>query len=157
MFNFAPAGEVIPWGWNSLLAPPFFLTVESVHPGVNEGVNITPRGQISPLGAKFTPGGEVKNGLLASVDSCSSPSCPCAPCFISSPSRTSRLPWRTVSPRSPETASSRKREKGWRRRCVPMRVSCHVHMYVQCGTAASEGILLKEARRQLCAFREVRA
>jgi hypothetical protein len=26
--------------------------------GVNEGVNITPRGQISPLGA----GGEVKNG-----------------------------------------------------------------------------------------------
>jgi hypothetical protein len=26
---------------------------------VNEGVNIPPRGQISPLGAKFTPRGEV--------------------------------------------------------------------------------------------------
>jgi hypothetical protein len=26
---------------------------------VNEGVNFTPRGQISPLGAKFTPRGEV--------------------------------------------------------------------------------------------------
>jgi hypothetical protein len=26
---------------------------------VNEGVNIPPRGQISPLGAKFTPSGEV--------------------------------------------------------------------------------------------------
>jgi hypothetical protein len=28
--------------------------------GVNEGVNIPPRGQISPLGAKFTPRGEVR-------------------------------------------------------------------------------------------------
>jgi hypothetical protein len=27
--------------------------------GVNEGVNFTPRGQISPLGAKFTPRGEI--------------------------------------------------------------------------------------------------
>jgi hypothetical protein len=26
---------------------------------VNEGVNFTPRGQISPLGAKFTPRGEI--------------------------------------------------------------------------------------------------
>jgi hypothetical protein len=31
-------------------------------PGVNEGVNIPPRGQISPLEAKFTIRGEVKNG-----------------------------------------------------------------------------------------------
>jgi hypothetical protein len=28
-------------------------------PGLNKGVNIPPRGQISPLGAKFTPRGEV--------------------------------------------------------------------------------------------------
>jgi hypothetical protein len=28
--------------------------------GVNEGVNFTPRGQISPLGAKFTPRGEIR-------------------------------------------------------------------------------------------------
>jgi hypothetical protein len=41
--------------------------------GVNEVVNFTPRGQISPLGAKFTPGvkftpgGEVKNGPLFSA------------------------------------------------------------------------------------------
>jgi hypothetical protein len=27
--------------------------------GVNKGVNIPPRGQISPLGAKFSPWGEV--------------------------------------------------------------------------------------------------
>jgi hypothetical protein len=26
---------------------------------MNEGVNLTPRGQISPLGAKFTPRGEI--------------------------------------------------------------------------------------------------
>jgi hypothetical protein len=32
--------------------------------GLNEGVNFTPRGQISPLGAKFTPRDEVKNGPL---------------------------------------------------------------------------------------------
>jgi hypothetical protein len=30
-----------------------------ITPGVNEGVNIPRRGQISPLGAKFTPRGEV--------------------------------------------------------------------------------------------------
>jgi hypothetical protein len=28
--------------------------------GVNEGVNFTPRGQISPMGAKFTPRGEIR-------------------------------------------------------------------------------------------------
>jgi hypothetical protein len=28
----SPLCEVIPWGWNSLFAPPFFLTAESVHP-----------------------------------------------------------------------------------------------------------------------------
>jgi hypothetical protein len=50
-------GEVIPWGLNSLFAPPFFLTVESSTLGVNEGMNIPPRGQISPLGG-------VKNGPL---------------------------------------------------------------------------------------------
>jgi hypothetical protein len=55
-------GEVIPWGWKSLFAPPFPYIVESVHPcmGVNEGVNIPLREQISTLGAR----GEIKNGPL---------------------------------------------------------------------------------------------
>jgi hypothetical protein len=54
-----PSGEVIPWVWNSLFATPFLETVKSVHPwgGMNKGVTIPPWGQISPLGAKFTPGG----------------------------------------------------------------------------------------------------
>jgi hypothetical protein len=33
---------------------------------VNEGINITPREQISSLGAEFIPRGEVKNGPLGS-------------------------------------------------------------------------------------------
>jgi hypothetical protein len=60
--HFDPRGEVVPqeWilsprgplsyllGWNSLFAPPFFVTVESVHPwGVKERVSIPPGGQIS--------------------------------------------------------------------------------------------------------------
>jgi hypothetical protein len=39
--------------------PPFFLIIECSPLGVNEGVIIPPRGQILPLGAKFTPRGEV--------------------------------------------------------------------------------------------------
>jgi hypothetical protein len=60
--NFAHRGEVFPWGWNSLFAPPFFyINNRECSPlGVNKGVNILRRGQILPLGAR----GEVKNGPL---------------------------------------------------------------------------------------------
>jgi hypothetical protein len=51
-------GEVIPWGWNSPFTPPFFKTVECSPLRVNKGVNISPRGQISPLVAKFAPGSQ---------------------------------------------------------------------------------------------------
>jgi hypothetical protein len=63
--NFDPRGGVVPLGWSYSLGVKF-----SVHPsillssrecsplGVNEWVNISPRGQISPQGAR----GEVKNG-----------------------------------------------------------------------------------------------
>jgi hypothetical protein len=30
--NLSPRDENVPWGWNSLFAPPFFQTLESVHP-----------------------------------------------------------------------------------------------------------------------------
>jgi hypothetical protein len=50
--------NLVPWGLNSLLAPPFFSTVECSPLGLNEGVNIPPRRQISLLGVKFTPRGE---------------------------------------------------------------------------------------------------
>jgi hypothetical protein len=46
------------------LSPQFFLTVESVHPWGERRGGHSPRGQMSPLGAKFTPRGEVKNGPL---------------------------------------------------------------------------------------------
>jgi hypothetical protein len=57
--------EAIPCGWNYLFAPPFFyINNRECSPlGVNKVVNIPPRGQISPLGAR----GEVKNGSLALV------------------------------------------------------------------------------------------
>jgi hypothetical protein len=57
----SPRGEVIPWGRNSLFAPPFFYLNSRKSPplGVNERVNIPPRRQISPLGAKFTPRGKL--------------------------------------------------------------------------------------------------
>jgi hypothetical protein len=58
-------GEVIPWWWNSLFAPPFFAIVESVHPwGWTKGLTLPqgdkfhPWGPSSPLGAKLTPGGQ---------------------------------------------------------------------------------------------------
>jgi hypothetical protein len=53
-----PGGEI-------LFAPPFFLTVESVHPfGWTKGWTFPlgdkfhPWGTSSPLGVKFTPGGQ---------------------------------------------------------------------------------------------------
>jgi hypothetical protein len=63
--NFDPRGEVVPQGW--ILSPKVKLSVRpSILPnsrecsllGVNEGMNIPPRGKISPPGSKFTPGGQ---------------------------------------------------------------------------------------------------
>jgi hypothetical protein len=49
----SPGGEI-------LFCPSVLLNSgECSSLGVNEGVNISPRGQSSPLVAKFTPGGEV--------------------------------------------------------------------------------------------------
>jgi hypothetical protein len=67
--NFHPKGEVVPQGWILSSGVKLFPGGEifcrecsplGVNEGVNEGVNIPPRGQFSPLGAK----GEVKNGPL---------------------------------------------------------------------------------------------
>jgi hypothetical protein len=65
--NFDPRGEVVPWGgevipWGEFsVDPSILLNCRVCSPlGVKEGVNIPPRGQISPLGAR----GEVKNGPL---------------------------------------------------------------------------------------------
>jgi hypothetical protein len=62
-----PQGEFCPQGVKSSpgvkfsVRPPILLNSRECSPlGVNEGVNIPPRGQISPLGAR----GEVKNGPL---------------------------------------------------------------------------------------------
>jgi hypothetical protein len=47
VLSLSPGGEVIPWGWNYLLAPSILLNIRECAPsGVNEGVNIPPRGQI---------------------------------------------------------------------------------------------------------------
>jgi hypothetical protein len=56
----SPRGEVIPWGWNSLFAPPFFKTIKSIHPWG------WTKGWTSSLGVKLSPGGrgKVKNGPL---------------------------------------------------------------------------------------------
>jgi hypothetical protein len=61
-----PRGEVCPLGLklapggeDPLFAPPFFGRVVFT-PGVNERVNIAPREQRSPLGAKFTHRGKLK-------------------------------------------------------------------------------------------------
>jgi hypothetical protein len=66
--NFDPRGKVIPWGWYSLFAPPFFyINSRECSPlVVNEGVNISLRGQFSHLGARS----EVKNGPLCRATSC---------------------------------------------------------------------------------------
>jgi hypothetical protein len=47
-------------GENFSVRPSILLNSRECSPlGVYEGVNIIPRGQISPLGAKFIPRGEV--------------------------------------------------------------------------------------------------
>jgi hypothetical protein len=59
--NFDPRGGVVPWGWcyplgvKSSVHPSILLNSRECSPlGVNEGVNISPRRQISPLGVNFT-------------------------------------------------------------------------------------------------------
>jgi hypothetical protein len=67
ILNFAPRGEFVPWGCCYPLGVKFSVCLsillnnrECSPLGVNEGMNIPPRGQISPLGARC----EVKNGPL---------------------------------------------------------------------------------------------
>jgi hypothetical protein len=77
--NFDPRAKVVPWGWSYPLGvkfsvrPSILLNSRECSPlGVNEGVNTTPRGQISPLGTTLTLGWssplrarrEVKNGPI---------------------------------------------------------------------------------------------
>jgi hypothetical protein len=70
--NFDPRGEVVPRGrschpgmnfvplwWIYPLGENFSETVQCSPLGVNKGVNIPPRRQGSPLGAKFTPRGKL--------------------------------------------------------------------------------------------------
>jgi hypothetical protein len=63
---YSPGSNFVPWGWSYPLGvkfsvcPSILLNNRECSPlGVNEGVNIPPRGPISPLGAKFNPRGEV--------------------------------------------------------------------------------------------------
>jgi hypothetical protein len=61
--NFDPQGWILSLGdevstWNSLFAPPFFWECSPL--GMNKGVNIPPRGRMSPLRAKFTPRGKLQ-------------------------------------------------------------------------------------------------
>jgi hypothetical protein len=65
ILNFAPRGEVVLQGWTLSLGvkfsagPSILLNSRECSPlRVYEGVNLILRGQISPLGAKFTPGGK---------------------------------------------------------------------------------------------------
>jgi hypothetical protein len=65
--NFVPLGSSYPLGVKFSVCSSILLNSRECSPlGVNEGVNIPPRGHISSMGAKFTPGarGEVKNGPL---------------------------------------------------------------------------------------------
>jgi hypothetical protein len=49
-----PGGELIPWGVKFSVCPSILLKRRKSSPlGVNEGVNIPPRGQSSPLGLKL--------------------------------------------------------------------------------------------------------
>jgi hypothetical protein len=77
ILNFAPRGKLwprgrscppgvnCPLGVKFSVCPSILLNSRQCSPrGVIEGMNIPPRGQISPLGAKFTSRGEVKNGPL---------------------------------------------------------------------------------------------
>jgi hypothetical protein len=64
--NFSPRGKFCPLGWSYPLGvkfsvrPSILQNIRECSPlGVNKGVNIPPRVQISPLGAKFNPRGEV--------------------------------------------------------------------------------------------------
>jgi hypothetical protein len=79
ILNFAPRGKLwpkgrsrppgvyfVPWGWSYPLGVRFSVchsillnSRESSPLGGNEGVNISPWGQISPPGSKFTPRGKV--------------------------------------------------------------------------------------------------
>jgi hypothetical protein len=62
----SPKCEVIPCGWSSLFAPLFVRTVECWPLGVNEGVNIPPRGTIFTPRGKLHPWGQtmlLKAGL----------------------------------------------------------------------------------------------
>jgi hypothetical protein len=52
--NFVPYGRSYPLGVKFSVCPYIFFNSRECSPvGVNEGVNITPRGQISPLGGKL--------------------------------------------------------------------------------------------------------
>jgi hypothetical protein len=61
-----PEVSFVPWGWSYPLGVkfsvrPFILLGKQCSPlggGVNEGVNIPPRGQISSLWVKFNPRGQ---------------------------------------------------------------------------------------------------
>jgi hypothetical protein len=55
-----PLGRSYPLGVEISVRPSILLSSrECSPPGVNKGVNISPRGHISPLGAKFPPWGQV--------------------------------------------------------------------------------------------------
>jgi hypothetical protein len=61
ILNFTPGGKLWPPGVKLSVCPSILINNRECSPlGVNKGVNFTPRGQISPLGAR----GEVKNGPL---------------------------------------------------------------------------------------------
>jgi hypothetical protein len=61
----SPRGEVIPWGVKFSVCPSILLNSRKCSPlGVNEGVNIPPRGQILPLEAR----GEVKNSPQENIE-----------------------------------------------------------------------------------------
>jgi hypothetical protein len=54
-----PGVNFVPWGVNFSAHPSILLNSRECSPlGVNEGVNTPSRRQISPLGAKFTPGSQ---------------------------------------------------------------------------------------------------
>jgi hypothetical protein len=58
--SFGPRGEVRPQGWRSSVCPSILLNnIVCSSLGVNEGVNISHRGQRSPLGANFSTGGKL--------------------------------------------------------------------------------------------------
>jgi hypothetical protein len=63
--NFVPQGEFCPLGVKFSVRPSILLNSRQCSPpGGDRGVEISTRGQISPLATKLTPRGEVKNGPL---------------------------------------------------------------------------------------------